>query len=64
MQAEVIEWNKDATNPEHNQGLKFDIVEENTLLQRNAEPPSKNAGTVEEPTLKEDEEKGVELAKA
>ena len=64
QEADVNDWNKDITNPTHNQGRKFEIVEENTLMQYRAEPPSTNAGTVEEPTLKEAEIKSAELESA
>ena len=45
----------------HNQGRKFEIIEEYNLVQRRAEPPSKNAGDVEEPTIQEDAVKSKEL---
>ena len=60
---EIVDWNADATNPSHNQGKKFEIVEQNAV-QLYAEPPSKPAGTTESPTIGEEEGKGKELADA
>ena len=63
LEAKWIEMQMDITHPSHIQGRKYEIVEDN-LIQQRAEPPSKNAGSTEEPTLGEDEGKTKELADA
>ena len=53
----------DLVHPSHIQGRKYEIADDSFIQQR-AEPPSKAAGTTEEPTMGEDEGKGKELAEA
>ena len=60
--AKLEEWNQDILHPSHIQGRKYEIEE--SFVQTKAEPPSKNAGTTEEPTMGEEEGKGKELSEA
>lgn len=54
---------EDIKHPSHIQGRKYEIADQ-SFVQKKAEPPSKNAGSSEEPDMAEDEGKSKELAEA
>ena len=54
---------EDIKHPSHIQGRTYEIADQ-SLIQRRAEPPSKNAGSTEEPDMAEDEGKSKELTEA
>lgn len=60
---EIQDYNDDYTHPSHNQGKKFEIIEQN-LLELSAEPASKTAGKTLELSIEEEESKSKELAAA
>ena len=60
---EIQDYNDDYTHPSHNQGKKFEIVEQN-MVELSTEPASKTAGSTLELSSEEEESKSKELVAA